>query len=341
MAYPAGERYEYADVGYSLLGEAGARAAGSTFEELLQDRLITPMELQETFLGSADGCTSGVARRYDEAGDEIQPYVTATPPSGELYASVHDLSAFAMQLLGRPINGADPVLRDTARTILFSPVFEGRDGAFASFGWEGCDVAGERVITKIGGQPGACARLTLLPERRVSIAIVANRSDNHLLVETLTSELASLFIQHWAAPVLDEADELFDEVASAQYAGTWTGTLINNGVTRRLRLRLVGEGSDCAIGEAAARPIVAVRLRDGCLTFDSVGFVSPDRAPCDPERVLAFKLIERGGRLVGRCLEQASAPGCCSLPPYIATLVRSHQPTPPSLDDRSLQASRR
>lgn len=322
MAYPAGERYEYANVGYSLLGEAGSRATGLSFASFLREQIIEPMKLSDTFFSADDSRMSNAATRYDEFGVALPAYATATPPSGELYASVHDLSAFAMQMLGTPLDGADPILGQRFRTDLISPVFQGDNDAFTCFGWEGSRVAGERVITKLGGQPGASARLTLLPEQGISIALVGNRSNNHELLEELTSHIASIFIPSWTAPVLEPVRSTYNQRHLRWYDGVWTGTLIDDGVTRAVRLRIAGEDSTCMIGEEGPRPISALTASEGTLEFTSAGRISLEQSISGTDPILAFKLIEREGRLVGRCLEQTFEPAFSSLLPCIMNLVR-------------------
>ena len=321
-AYPAGERYEYANLGFSLLGEVASHVAGESFASVMETRIIRPMGLTNTFFGHPEYRAADTATRYDESGTAIPFYRTITPPSGELYASIHDLSAFAMQMMRCPFDGSEPILDEDVLRSLFSPILSGDNGAFTAFGWEGCHVAGERVIAKIGGQPGVSARLTMLPDRGISIAIVANRTDNQTIIEELTSELASIFVPNWRAPALEPVFKIPNPHPLTWYAGAWVGSISDGCTTHRLQVVFSADESACTVGAGRTRPVGPCNLEQGALVCTSVGFVSSERSTGSIESALVFRLIDRGGRLVGRCLEQLSGAGYCAAIPYIVTLCR-------------------
>ncbi len=62
LAYPAGERYEYANLGYSLLGAAVSHVTGQEFSASLKDLIIRPMGLRNTFFDT-DARTDAKCRR--------------------------------------------------------------------------------------------------------------------------------------------------------------------------------------------------------------------------------------------------------------------------------------
>jgi CubicO group peptidase (beta-lactamase class C family) len=324
LAYPAGERYEYANLGYSLLGAAVSHITGQDFSASLEDLILRPMGLRNTFFDTNRARMRSAAGRYDQNDREIPFYTTATPPSGELYASAHDLSIFAANMMGLWSNERTPLLGHEALEALFSPVFTSRTKAFTTFGWSGRDVAGERIIVKTGGQPGVAARLTLLPSREISIAVLTNRDDNRKLVASISSEIASSLISNWSNPDFQMDDVTAPDVGTHDHDGSWAGSIRKGEKSENVRMSINAAGaSTCTVGNGSARPIRDMTYRSRALTFNVDGGLSDvaitDGTVCKME----FKLVARDKNLVGRCLCTCERPGFTSTEPHIVTLSRS------------------
>ena len=323
LAYPAGERFEYANLGYSLLGAAVSYVTGQEFSASLKDLIIRPMGLRNTFFDTDSARMPGAAGRYDQNDRAIAFYTTATPPSGELYASAHDLSIFAANMLGMRSAERTPLLAREALDTLFSPVFTSRTKAFTTFGWSGRDVAGERMIVKTGGQPGVAARLTLLPLRKISIAVIANRDDNRKLVADISSEIASSLISDWSNPDFHVDDVPEPDADTHDHDGSWTGSIRNGDTSQSARILInAAGGSKCIVGNEGARTIRDLTIHSHTLTFNVDGGLSAI-AVTDGEQQMDFKLISRNDVLVGRCLNSCDRPGFTSTEPHIVTLSRS------------------
>ena len=324
LAYPAGERYEYANLGYSLLGAAVSHVTGHEFSASLQDLIIRPMGLHNTFFDTDPTRMRGAAGRYDQNDHNIPFYTTATPPSGELYASAHDLSVFAANMLGIRSEGRSPLLGREALDALFSPVFTSRTNAFTTFGWAGRDVAGERMIVKTGGQPGVAARLTLLPLRKISIAVIANRDDNRELVANVSSEIAAALMADWSNPDFHVDDVPPADAAIDNYDGPWSGSIRNGdqSATARILINVAG-ASMCIVGNGSARPIRDMKTQPRTLTFNVDGDLSGIGATDGTVRLMEFKLIARNDQLIGRCLSTRNRPGFTWTEPHIVTLSKS------------------
>ena len=324
LAYPAGERYEYANLGYNLLGAAVSHVTGQEFSASLEELIIRPMGLHNTFFDTDPARMQGAAGRYDQNGRAIPFYTTATPPSGELYASAHDLSIFAANMLGVRYAGRTLLLGRESLDALFSPVFKSRTKAFTTFGWSGRDVAGEHMIVKTGGQPGVAARLTLLPLRKISIAVIANRDDNRELVAKISSEIASSLIPDWSNPDFHVDDVAAPDAGAPDYDGSWTGSIRNGDVSESARVLIDAAGaSTCTLGKGSARAIRDLTTHSDTLTFNVDGGLSDIAATDGAVRQMDFKLVARNEGLFGRCLSLCDRAGFTSTEPHIVTLSRS------------------
>jgi CubicO group peptidase (beta-lactamase class C family) len=324
LAYPAGERFEYANLGYSLLGAAVSHITGREFSESLNELVIRPIGLRNTFFDTDRSRMRVAAGRFDENGNDIPFYTTITPPSGEVYASAHDLSVFAAHMMGIGAEGRRPLLGREARDALFAPVFTSHTKAFTTFGWSGRDVEGERMIVKTGGQPGVAARLTLLPVRQLSIAVIANRNDSRQLVADITSKIASLIIPDWSNPDYRVDDTPPPNTAPQNYDGSWSGSIRSGNRSEPLSIVInAAGGSQLTMGSGAARSLRDMTNSSYALEFNVAGGLSTIAEKEAAVRQLGFKLVQRGPNLVGRCLDTFNKPGFSSTVPHIVTLSRS------------------
>lgn len=324
LAYPAGERYEYANLGYSLLGTAVSHVTGQEFSTSLKNLIIRPMGLHDSFFDTDRTRMRGAAGRYDQDNREIPFYTTATPPSGELYASAHDLSIFAAHMMGLRSGDRIPLLGRDALEALFSPIFTSRTKAFTTFGWSGRDVAGERMIAKTGGQPGVAARLTLLPSRKVSIAVLSNRDGSRKLVADISSKIAATLISDWSNPDFQMEDVPPPDAGGHAYDGSWSGSIRNGGTSETVRILINAAGaSTCIVGNGLARPVRDLTSHSQTLTFSVDGGLSATAATDGAVRQMEFKLVPRDDVLIGRCLSMCDRPGFTSTEPHIVTLSRS------------------
>ena len=90
-----GEQYEYSNF-MSLLGHALALRAEVPYEVLLNDRILQPLDMQETGVSLSSELSSRLTRSRNQRG-EVEPYfeLPAFVPSGGLKSTVMDLLKFA------------------------------------------------------------------------------------------------------------------------------------------------------------------------------------------------------------------------------------------------------
>jgi len=95
--------YAYSNLGAALAGQAAARAAGTTYPELVRSRLLEPLGLRETRLQTEDALVpSGRSQR----GRRMQPWVNrGYAPAGCVVTTAADLATVATALLQRRAPG--------------------------------------------------------------------------------------------------------------------------------------------------------------------------------------------------------------------------------------------
>jgi len=320
LAYPPGSCYEYSNIGFAALSAIASALTGLGIGTLMTQRVLTPLALDDSFFGTSAGRRSTGAVRYDASGSPIPDYTTATPASGELYASAHDLAQFAMfnmkhhdrpQILG-------------ARWIdeLHKPVFVGPSGVATTFGWfTGHLKSGHRIIFKGGGQPGVATALYMVPSENLACLVLTNRSDGRELCSSVCNDILSGYLPEWRQPDETSGPTPSPFVITPGLRGHWQGTLANDGAKMQVRLRI--ESSDAAtlqLGDEPEEKITEMHLEGVGLTGASTGVIESPDARRTGAKTLSLKLIPHEGMLVGRILATDSKTVTL---PYILSLNRA------------------
>jgi CubicO group peptidase (beta-lactamase class C family) len=94
LQFPAGEKYEYSNSGYVLLGAAVERVTGLSLPGYLQRTILDPVGMKNTFVFTQESQkTSRVAKAYNTFGD-LDDYDSFVVGDGGMYSTVGDLYRF-------------------------------------------------------------------------------------------------------------------------------------------------------------------------------------------------------------------------------------------------------
>jgi CubicO group peptidase (beta-lactamase class C family) len=174
LMFPPGEHFDYTNLGYGILGEIAARAAGVSFPQVLRDRVFRPARMQNASLGPAADQRAVTAVRYSRTRGAHDSATTATPGASGAYASADDLAQFALLHLGESPQ-AGGLARATLSAMHDSTVPTGDgDGEYALGWWVEPNHHGYRALYAQGGTDDASASLLVLPAAHVAVAVLAN-----------------------------------------------------------------------------------------------------------------------------------------------------------------------
>lgn len=104
-----GSRYQYSNIGYGVLGYALQRAAGTSFMDLVEDRLFEPLGMRSsTFIVDPDLWRRVAVGFVNWDDGTVDPELPALEhegrgykvPNGGVYATVGDLATFAAAVMG-------------------------------------------------------------------------------------------------------------------------------------------------------------------------------------------------------------------------------------------------
>jgi CubicO group peptidase (beta-lactamase class C family) len=110
---PPARRYHYSNLGLSLLGEAVARVRGASWEAVLRERILAPLELTGTTLRPTGRAVTGylVDAYSDHARPEPPADFGALAPAAQLWSTAADMARWAAFL-------ADPAALDPGGAVL-------------------------------------------------------------------------------------------------------------------------------------------------------------------------------------------------------------------------------
>jgi CubicO group peptidase (beta-lactamase class C family) len=168
---PGGEP-RYSNLGYQLVGEIVARAAGAPFEDVVAGRLLEPLGLARTGFVPAGEAARRLARGYEARvfSDHLPPAderPKATSADGGLWATVGDVARWALVHL----HGDQRVLPKELLAELHRPRWDG-DGPRPALGWYRTGDDADPRLGHSGGTFGFSGRLELAPAHDLAAVVL-------------------------------------------------------------------------------------------------------------------------------------------------------------------------
>lgn len=199
LSHMPGTQAAYSNLGYALVGAAIERTSGCEFEECAQRSLLRPLGMRHaSFLGNSQQQPYR-ARGYMK-GQPSADLNIRDLSAGSLWASPVDLSHFVRMIFADGRYQGRQVLQPASIQEMLHPQNTGNAldlDCSVGLGWFlgtcGDELAtpGLRIVEHSGSTGDFNAQMTLLPEQRLGVIILAN-SDSAAVV---TSQLASLSLR--------------------------------------------------------------------------------------------------------------------------------------------------
>ncbi len=306
LAYPPGQIWEYSNVAFDALGAIVANLTGAEYGTLMSHRVLMPLGLRDSFWDTDTSRIAEGVARYDASGKKIPFYLTTTPPSGELYASAHDVARFAMWNMKLRLSEGSTLMSDHWIDELHKPVFVGPSGATSTFGWALDRLkSGVTILHKGGGGSGVSTILCMAPERKLACIVLANQVAGKL-VDSVCDQILSSYLNDWVMPAENGDPPRRPFLMNASMAGVWKGTLMNDGIKLPVQLDIrSSELATVALGSHAPEKLSHMQSEGSALLGVAEGVIdAPDALRIGARRLL-LKVIPVGTGLVGRILAQS------------------------------------
>jgi CubicO group peptidase (beta-lactamase class C family)/ketosteroid isomerase-like protein len=194
-----GERFEYSNTGYTVLGWLVEAVEGEPLAAVLRRRVFEPAELRQAGYRLSIAADPARARPYHVLDGAARDTISITGGfgSGGMSLSAADFAAYAVALQqGRLLaGGAAEVAWKPGRLLTGAParVRVNTDADGYGFGWFLTTYGGHRLVTHGGGITGYGANVYHFPDAQLTIAVLANskaRDDGMAPVDPLARRLA-------------------------------------------------------------------------------------------------------------------------------------------------------
>ena len=175
--FSPGERWAYSNWGYNLLGAIIEKASGMGYSAYLEQRVFKPAGLTQTAYNDRRRIIPMRVTGYDQSGDQVVNlapirYRVFTPGgAATLVSTVDDLARWNAAL------DSGRVLSQSSLTRMFTSarLKNGTETRYG-YGWDLGSYEGRRVEEHGGGTFGFLSYMIRIPEDRVFVAILTNRS---------------------------------------------------------------------------------------------------------------------------------------------------------------------
>jgi CubicO group peptidase (beta-lactamase class C family) len=194
-------RFQYNNVTYALAGDVAAHAAGTTWQSLLHDRILGPLDMTETIADASElraanitdvTAPHGIVRDTVRVLPASLDGIDDIAPAGSIFSTATDMAKWLRFLLdsgrvaGRRLVSA-PSFAELFRPQQivqrpFYPTARLTHPHFQAYGlgWILQDYRGEFIAIHTGSIEGRSAIVGLIPDRRLGLAIFTNLDHSEL-----------------------------------------------------------------------------------------------------------------------------------------------------------------
>jgi len=189
LEFPSGEKWNYSNTGYFLLGMLIETASGKPYGEFMAERIFRPLGMDHTRLNDLRDLIPGRAQGYEWNGQHLRngEYVSPTQPfaAGALVSTVNDLVKWDAAL-------ANHTLLDQATLEeMWTPTKLEEGEAGYGYGWQTGKTNDHRVIRHGGGIPGFSTELARYVDDGLTVIVLTNSDSGQ--AERFARGIAAVF----------------------------------------------------------------------------------------------------------------------------------------------------
>ena len=196
LRYAPGDRHEYSNLGYFMLGEIISQVSGKPWSDFLRERIFAPLGMTNTRVTTLTEIIPNRARGYAwrDARLQNEDDWPAVRPSGAFISTVSDLAKWEAALLG------DRILTESTKKEMWARVRlnDGRTAPYG-FGWQlddwPADAPGPTGVPMIrhgGSMNGFRAGYSRWPSHRLAVIVLTNLTSAPY--EGLTANIAIRYV---------------------------------------------------------------------------------------------------------------------------------------------------
>jgi len=228
-----GERYQYSNLGYGLLGHVISRASGKNYADFMREEVFIPLGMDRSSVYLGKGRENGQAVNYASDGSMVPLYLSDSPGAESIVSSA-DLIRFGMFHLKNDLPDQKSIIKKATIDQMQIPnpatgpleAWE-CDGSGYGIGWVISTTKDNlRAVRHDGGTVGVSTTLTLVPEENIAIAILSNTKTQWrgaILIGILRTLLPEK-LKDFPAPA-DQTEKKSHSNFDKGLAGLWEGRI--------------------------------------------------------------------------------------------------------------------
>ena len=199
-----GTKFRYSNTGVGLVGKSLERITDLSYEELLKDRILSTLNMNDTTITLSDEHKKRLASGYLYTGKESDPiHIPAVASAGSMYSTADDLLKFLRaNLFPEDESGLSSVLEHCTSTRIdprfsfyrrfTSKMLYGVKSSEIGLGWIAADLKNIPIIQHSGGTEGFSTTMMMNPTNRTGVIALTNAAlkDNGILSIKLLENLS-------------------------------------------------------------------------------------------------------------------------------------------------------
>ncbi len=278
-AYPPGERFLYSNDGYKLVGLALESVTGAPFPDLLAERLLRPLGMNDSdsMITLAARATTATPhqRMFDDRPPQAahplvpSPWYESASADGSIVSTAADMCAYARLLLNGGEGAAGRLLGEEAfRLLTARHVHDPSEDDWYGYGLGTYDAGGRTLLGHSGGMVGFSSFLMVDPAAGLGVVVLMNGIQERRDLVDFALEAGRAAAEARALPLPPPpADPSFLGEVAEEYAGVYTA---RNATTREGAAPQAGTAEHAAGPASGARSLTLV-ADAGCLVVHRVG----------------------------------------------------------------------
>jgi hypothetical protein len=191
MEFQPGEKWNYNNSAYYLLGVIIEKASGEDYDTYLQKKIFTPLGMTSTRQNNRVIIVKNRAVGYTRSGGETRnaPFVDPSQPysAGALISTVKDLAKWDAALY------TDKLLKTSTLDQMWTPtrLNDGKTQDYG-FGWTLNKTNGHRAVSHGGGIPGFSTYIARYPDDKLTVVVLTNLDSGN--ADRIARNIASVYV---------------------------------------------------------------------------------------------------------------------------------------------------
>jgi CubicO group peptidase (beta-lactamase class C family) len=201
VCFPPDVVYSYSNPAFIVLGDALSRISGRPYDQYIRENLLDPLEMKQSFFETETDRIVKFAKSYKDGKEQKLLPTAGVLPAAGLYSNTLDIAKFVKMIFAGGSTGTNRLLsKDT-----LAEMFRGQndqvalDGSFrVGLGWMLSD-SSIRYAGKTAGHDGHfnnyATNITLLPDMKVGVIVLANSSEADRMVTAISDEALKTLLE--------------------------------------------------------------------------------------------------------------------------------------------------